>query len=160
MKKYVKRENACLMFNRYFHNLEGNEAQTLVCDMRQAFLELPAFDVAPREEVAIEIFEEIEKKLCMMLPAKVLTLFNGEKVGNSFDLGKERALYDALICINELRKTYTEGYKRETALWVKSKGEPPWAYHCNKCGYSKEPGKMFPNFCPNCHSPMLRREEW
>lgn len=143
-----------MMLNRYFHNLEGNEAQTLVCDIRHAFLELPAFDVAPREEVAIEILEAIEKELCRMLPVKVLTLFDGKKVGNSFDLGQERALYDALICINELRKKYTVG-----ALWVKSKGEPPWAYHCNKCGYSKEPGKMFPNFCPNCHRPMLRREE-
>lgn len=33
------------MFNRYFHNLQGSEAQILVCDMKQAFLELPTADV-------------------------------------------------------------------------------------------------------------------
>mgnify|MGYP006378798943 FL=1 len=45
MTKYVDREKAKEMFNRYFHNLQGSEAQTLVCDMKQAFLELPTADV-------------------------------------------------------------------------------------------------------------------
>lgn len=45
MAKYVDCEKAIEMFNRYFHNLQGYEAQTLVCDMKQAFLELPAADV-------------------------------------------------------------------------------------------------------------------
>ena len=43
--KYVNREKAIEMFNRYFHNLQGSEAKTLVCDMKQAFLELPTADV-------------------------------------------------------------------------------------------------------------------
>ena len=45
MAKYVDCEKAKEMFNRYYHNLQGSEAQTLVCDMKQAFLELPAADV-------------------------------------------------------------------------------------------------------------------
>ena len=43
--KYVNVEKVCEMFNRYFHQLAGNEAQTLVCDMKQAFLELPTEDL-------------------------------------------------------------------------------------------------------------------
>lgn len=45
MAKYVDCEKAIEMFNRYFHNLQGYEAQILVCDMKQAFLELPTADV-------------------------------------------------------------------------------------------------------------------
>ena len=45
MAKYVDCEKAKEMFNRYYHNLQGSEAQTLVCDMKQAFLELPTADV-------------------------------------------------------------------------------------------------------------------
>lgn len=45
MVKYVDCEKAKEMFNRYFHNLQGSEAQILVCDMKQAFLELPTADV-------------------------------------------------------------------------------------------------------------------
>ncbi len=41
MGKYVRQEDVLSMFNRFFHNLKGNEAQVLVCDMKQAFLELP-----------------------------------------------------------------------------------------------------------------------
>lgn len=37
MVKYVDCEKAKEMFNRYFHNLQGSEAQILVCDMKQAF---------------------------------------------------------------------------------------------------------------------------
>ena len=46
MAKYVNCEKAKEMFNRYYHNLQDFEAQILVCDMKQAFLELPAADVA------------------------------------------------------------------------------------------------------------------
>lgn len=45
MEKYVDCEKVKEMFNRYFHNLQGSEAQILVCDMKQAFLELPTADV-------------------------------------------------------------------------------------------------------------------
>ena len=45
MEKYVDCEKVKEMFNRYFHNLQGSEAQILVCDIKQAFLELPTADV-------------------------------------------------------------------------------------------------------------------
>ena len=45
MAKYVDCEKAIKMFNRYFLNLQGSEAQTLVCDMKQTVLELPVADV-------------------------------------------------------------------------------------------------------------------
>ena len=45
MTKYVDHEKVIEMFNRYFHNLQVSEAKTLVCDMKQAFLELPTTDV-------------------------------------------------------------------------------------------------------------------
>ena len=45
MEKYVDCEKAKEMFDRYYHNLQGSKAQILVCDMKQAFLELPTADV-------------------------------------------------------------------------------------------------------------------
>lgn len=45
MARYIDCKKAKEMFNRYYHNLQGSEAQTLVCDMKQALLELPAADV-------------------------------------------------------------------------------------------------------------------
>jgi len=47
MAEYVKREAAFRMFNRYFHKLNGEEAQALVSDMKQAFLELPYAEAEP-----------------------------------------------------------------------------------------------------------------
>ena len=46
MNTYVNRENACKMFNRYFHDLNGNPTQVLVSDIKQAFLELPTTEIA------------------------------------------------------------------------------------------------------------------
>ena len=59
-------------------------------------------------EVAIKIFAEIELILYKLLPPKVFHLFNGDTVGNSFDLGKDKALHEALNEIAEHRKKYTE----------------------------------------------------
>ena len=55
---YVDRDRVCMMFDRYFHNLEGDKAQTLICDMKQAFLELSTTDVVPKAIVNL-IFEDI-----------------------------------------------------------------------------------------------------
>ena len=57
MAKYVDCEKAQEMFNRYYHNLQGSEAQILVCDMKQAFLELPTADV---QEVRHGKFELVQ----------------------------------------------------------------------------------------------------
>lgn len=53
MEKYVKQEDVLLMFNRFFHNLKGNEAQALVCDMKQAFLELPTINNIETKRVEV-----------------------------------------------------------------------------------------------------------
>lgn len=153
MSEYIKRDDALKIIDNYTSTVTDDGK--IVAD---AIRDIVAI-ITPRAEVVLKseidyIFFELELELRRMLPLKITSLINGEPTGNSYDMGKERALYDAIRCIDELRKKHTEG-----TLWVKSKGEPPWAYHCNKCGYSKEPGKMFPNFCPNCHRPMLRREE-
>ncbi len=55
MTKYVKRENANKMFNRYFETVEkmynagecDSRLLQLVLDMKQAFFELPTEDVRP-----------------------------------------------------------------------------------------------------------------
>lgn len=55
MTKYVKRENANRMFNRYFETVEkmynagecDSRLLQLVLDMKQAFFELPTEDVRP-----------------------------------------------------------------------------------------------------------------
>ena len=49
MEKREYKENKIVldMLNRYFKDLEGNEAQVLISDIKQAFLELPSVDVTP-----------------------------------------------------------------------------------------------------------------
>ena len=50
MNKYVKRENALNMFNRYYEMAKHYHDSTLMnmaLDMKQAFLELPTEDVRP-----------------------------------------------------------------------------------------------------------------
>lgn len=64
---------------------------------------------AIRAEVAREIFREIYAEIFEMFPLKVFHLIGGACVGESFELGKERALHDVLNCIAELEKKYTEG---------------------------------------------------
>lgn len=66
-------------------------------------------DVAPRAEVAREIFQEIYADLFRMLPLKVFHLISGDIVGDRFDAGKERALHDVIHCVAELEKKYAEG---------------------------------------------------
>ena len=39
--KYIKQEAVLDMLNRFFRELEGHEAQTLVSDIKHAALELP-----------------------------------------------------------------------------------------------------------------------
>ena len=48
MDKYTKRENACMMFNRFYHMCETKEQKSLVLDMKQAFLEIAPADVVPK----------------------------------------------------------------------------------------------------------------
>ena len=64
MTKYVDHEKAKEMFNRYFHNLQGSEAQILVCDMKQAFLELPTADVVQVVRCKDCIHRDPEDKKC------------------------------------------------------------------------------------------------
>ena len=64
MTKYVDREKVKEMFNRYFHNLQGSEAQILVCDMKQAFLELPTADLVRIVRCKDCIHRDPEDKKC------------------------------------------------------------------------------------------------
>ena len=66
-------------------------------------------DVAPRAEVAREIFREIYAEIFEMLPLKVFRPINGDYVEKTFESGKESALHGVLNCIAELEKKYTEG---------------------------------------------------
>lgn len=63
MAKYVGCEKAMEMFNRYFHNLQGSETQILVCDMKDAFLELPTADVVEVKHAKFELVNN-EKGVC------------------------------------------------------------------------------------------------
>lgn len=62
-----------------------------------------------QSDTAWEIVVVLASELHQMLPFKALTLINGEPVGNSFDLGRERAIYDILNYLAEIEKKYTEG---------------------------------------------------
>lgn len=46
-KVYIEREVLLNMLNRFFRELEGHEAQTLVSDIKHAALELPAATDCP-----------------------------------------------------------------------------------------------------------------
>lgn len=60
-------------------------------------------------EVAREIIYNLTKKLHTMLPFKTLSLINGEPLGNSFDMGREKAIYDILNYLDELEKEIHRG---------------------------------------------------
>ena len=75
MARYVDCEKAREMFNRYFNNLQGSEAQILVCDMKQAFLELPTADVAP--VVHGRWIDKGEYAVCMECGGRSSTQYNG-----------------------------------------------------------------------------------
>ena len=49
-KKFVPQENACMMFNRFLQMAETDEQKTLIFDMKQAFLELPAMEIIHCED--------------------------------------------------------------------------------------------------------------
>ena len=71
-------------------------------DLVDIFAEIPAADVAPRAEVAKEIFEEIEKIILDN------TYPDFDKAGKPCNVWKPHSGYDALA---ELKKKYTEGQK-------------------------------------------------
>ena len=57
-------------------------------------------------KIAREIIYDLAKKLHTMLPFKAISSINGEPMCNSFDLGKERTIYDILNYLGELEKKY------------------------------------------------------
>lgn len=62
---------------------------------------------ALKKEIAREILEEIEIKVRRALPKRPVVI--GERsLGNSFELGKEKALLAILAIIADLEKKYTE----------------------------------------------------
>lgn len=87
---------------------EDGDILVSVRDVKRAIEQTPAADVVPRTEVE-NIFVELASKLNQMLPFKASSHINGEPLGNSFDFGKERTIYEILNFLNELEKKYTEG---------------------------------------------------
>ena len=73
----------------------------------------PAADVVPRTEIE-KIFFELARKLNQMLPFKSSSFINGEPLGNSFDLGKEKTIYEILNFLAELEKKYAGGNNENT----------------------------------------------
>lgn len=45
MNKYVRRESAANMFNRFYHMYDHLPIKALILDMKQAFFELPTEDM-------------------------------------------------------------------------------------------------------------------
>lgn len=63
-----------------------------------------------KAEAARKIFEEIEAKICEKLPLKIFSCIDGKPLaGNEASAGRERALYEVLALVLELKKEYTEG---------------------------------------------------
>ena len=92
MDEYITRNNAisavCFGCNQQFSNEPCEPSE---CTIRQSIMALPTAEVAPKSEVAREIFEEIEKYNRSPLPEckPVYILKDGE--------------------FAELKKKYTEG---------------------------------------------------
>lgn len=89
-------------------NLIGNENDTFIslAEAKDRIEELPTADVVPKSETARDIIFDIEKELHAMLPRKPLSTKNSATFGNSFDLAKERTIYDVLKYLVELEKKY------------------------------------------------------
>lgn len=105
MDEYIKREDA---LDAVLFALVGTGYQSHALD---AVRYAPTADVAPRAEVAREIFREIYAEIFKMLPLKVFRLINGDYEEKTFESGKESALHGVLNCIAELEKKYTEEQK-------------------------------------------------
>ena len=68
-----------------------------------------AADVAPKSEVAREIFEEIERKVASKIPMKFTPIFKRDLGYDAGVIdGKHDAFYEVLVLIAELKKKYTE----------------------------------------------------
>lgn len=120
MARYIDVEGYRELFDEEYKKTRKliSEGETHLDNLAEGFSEasrvidrMPAADVAPRAEVAREIFQEIYADLFRMLPLKVFHLISGDIVGDRFDAGKERALHDVIHCVAELEKKYTEGEK-------------------------------------------------
>lgn len=107
MARYIDVEKIKLTANTMVD--DSGEVYVALSDVRKSIALTPTADVAPRAEVAREIFREICAEIFEMFPLKVFHLIGGAYVGESFESGKERALHDVLNCIAELEKKYTEG---------------------------------------------------
>lgn len=121
MAEYIERENAHKMFLRYFHELEGNPAQTLVCDMMQAMYELPTADVVPKSDsLPLDVCEALKQRAVEKAKADVAReIF--EEIWSSIAIHAftaksedyEDGAYDTIEWVDskiaEVEKKYTEG---------------------------------------------------
>lgn len=77
--------------------------------VKRVLIQAPTADVAPKSEVAREIFAEIEKSVALKIPMKITPIF---KKDLGYDAGvidgKRDALFEVLVLIAELKKKYTE----------------------------------------------------
>ena len=70
---------------------------------------LPHSDVAPKSEVAREIFEGLYKSVASKIPMEIRPIFKDDgDFDGGFINGKIDALLDVLVLIAELKKKYTE----------------------------------------------------
>lgn len=67
-------------------------------------------------EATEKIIVDLTAKLHQMLPCKALPVMEDMATGNSFDFGRERALYDVLNILADLEKEYLGGTTGEEIM--------------------------------------------
>lgn len=102
MDEYIKREDA---LDAVLFALVGTGVQSRA---------LYAIRGVPSIEVK-EIFIELRDKLYSKFPSTLRPIqIGGRFIGNSYELGRERMLYEVLEIIDNLEKKYTEGKNENT----------------------------------------------
>ncbi len=109
MARYI---NASELIRRI--KIETNLGGTLESYNRYPLLNLidniPPADVAPKSEIAREIFEEIKRKVASKIPMKFTPIFKRDLGYDAGVIdGKHDAFYEVLVLIAELKKKHAEG---------------------------------------------------
>lgn len=71
----------------------------------------PTADVAPKSEVAREIFDEAIRTVYSKTDMKIYNTIDGKPLGDGVAYGKQIAMYDVITLLAELKKKYTEDEK-------------------------------------------------
>ena len=76
--------------------------------IKEIMYNLPTADVAPKSEVAIEVIDEAIRTVYLNTDMKIYGTIDGKPLGDCVAFGKQKAMYEVMTLLAELKKKYTE----------------------------------------------------